>query len=68
MFHDIVYYKMRKIEAGGNSMDERQRATLIRNMTDNLPTLRKLNAMEIYTDELNGIIKHREQDGGQNHD
>ena len=49
-------------------MDERQRATLIRNMTDNLPTLRKLNAMEIYTDELNGIIKHREQDGGQNHD
>ena len=110
---------MRKIKAGGNSMDERQRATLIRNMTDNLPTLRKrmdisqaefaaligvsrstlaaienqkrpmtwnmflallliftknketdklLNAMEIYTDELNGIIKHREQDGGQNHD
>lgn len=98
-------------------MDERQRATLIRNMTDNLPTLRKrmdisqaefaaligvsrstlaaienqkrpmtwnmflallliftknketdklLNAMEIYTDELNGMIKHREQDGGQN--
>ena len=108
---------MRKIEAGGNPMDERQRATLIRNMTDNLPTLRKrmdisqaefaaligvsrstlaaienqkrpmtwnmflallliftknketdklLSAMEIYTDELNGIIKHREQDGGQN--
>ena len=107
---------MRKIEPGGNPMDERQRATLIRNMTDNLPTLRKrmdisqaefaaligvsrstlaaienhkrpmtwnmflallliftknketdklLNAMEIYTDELNGIIKHREQDGGQ---
>ena len=108
---------MSETEPGGNPMDERQRATLIRNMIDNLPTLRKrmdisqaefaaligvsrstlaaienqkrpmtwnmflallliftknketdklLNAMEIYTDELNGMIKHREQDGGQN--
>ena len=36
--------------------------------TKNKETDRLLNAMEIYTDELNGIIEHREQDGGQNHD
>ena len=36
--------------------------------TKNKETDKLLNAMEIYTDELNGIIKHREQDGGQNHD
>ena len=45
---------MRKIKAGGNSMDERQRATLIRNMTDNLPTLRK--RMDISQAEFAALI------------
>lgn len=47
-------------------MGELQRATLLLIFTKRRETDRLLNAMEIYTDELNGIIKHREQDGGQN--
>ena len=46
-------------------MGELQRATLLLIFTKRRKTDRLLNTMEIYTDELNGIIKHREQDGGQ---
>ena len=38
-------------------MDERQRATLIRNMTDNLPTLRK--RMDISQAEFAALIAAR---------
>ena len=62
----MVYYKMRESEPGGLPMGELQRATLLLIFTKRRKTDRLLNTMEIYTDELNGIIKHREQDGGQN--